>query len=303
MKIKNAVLVSASLILICPLPISAQQKGQWVPGQYGLNAGAVPEPGITYGNLAVNYSASQLNNSNGSRILPNVSGTFSFWADENIIYYIPAHKFLGGYFMPYITLNLANGSLVADLVGTNLGANGGGAGFADMYLQPVNLGWHLKHADVTAGYSFFAPTGRYTPGSSDNVGSGYWGNDITSGTTYYITKNKGTSANLATDWEIHGQKKVASTPSGQFSKITPGQTFTDEWGIGQVLPLKKDLSMLSQFGLVGYDQFQVTSNGGNYLIAGIPVPASRLPFYSVHAIGGQGNFIMPAKNVVLFFKY
>jgi hypothetical protein len=135
------------------------------------------------------------------------------------------------------------------------------------------------------------------------VGSGYWGNDITSGTTFYITKNKGTSANLSTAWEIHGQRTVASTPAGQLSKITPGQAFTMEWGLGQVLPLKKDLSMLAQLGLVGYDQWQVSANGGNYLVAGIPVAASRLPYYSVHAIGAQGNFIVPGKDLTFFFKY
>jgi len=27
------------------------------------------------------------------------------------------------------------------------------------------------------------------------------------------------------------------------------------------------------------------------------------PFYSVHAVGGQANFIMPAKNLAVFFKY
>jgi hypothetical protein len=27
-----------------------QQKGQWLPGQFGLNAGVIPEPGITYAN-------------------------------------------------------------------------------------------------------------------------------------------------------------------------------------------------------------------------------------------------------------
>jgi hypothetical protein len=34
-----------------------------------------------------------------------------------------------------------------------------------------------------------------------------------------------------------------------------------------------------------------------------PVPERSIPFYSVHAIGVQGNFILPAKNVVAFFKY
>jgi hypothetical protein len=123
------------------------------------------------------------------------------------------------------------------------------------------------------------------------------------GTTLYITKNQGTTANLATDWEIHGQKTVASTPSGQFSKITPGQAFTDEWGIGQVLPLKKDMSQLAQLGLVGYDQWQVSGNGGNYLVTGLPVAASKIPYYSVHGIGFQANYILPAKDFVLFFKY
>jgi hypothetical protein len=293
----------ASVVLISCFPSLAQQKGQWVPGQFGLNAGVIPDPGITYANLALNYSAGQLNDSNGNRILKNVSGTYSFWVDENILYYVPEHKILGGYYMPYVSINVANGSLVADITGTNLNVSGGGAGLADTYVQPLNIGWHFSRADFNVGYAFMAPTGRYTPGATNNVGSGYWGNNITSGTTFYITKNKGTSANLFTDWEIHGSRQVASKPAGAFSNITPGQAFTMEWGIGQVLPIKKDLSMLAQLGVVGYDQWQVTSDGGNFLIAGRPIPASLTPSYSVHSIGFQGNFIVPKPGLAFFFKY
>jgi hypothetical protein len=146
--------------------------------------------------------------------------------------------------------------------------------------------------DFNVGYAFSAPTGRFTQGASDNVGSGYWGNNITSGTTFYITKNKATTANLASDWEIHGQK------SG--TNITPGQAFTIEWGLGQILPLKKDFSRLLQLGFVGYDQWQVSHSSGT-LAPGIP--EFSLPFYSVHAIGVQANFILPAKDLSAFFKY
>jgi hypothetical protein len=62
------------------------------------------------------------------------------------------------------------------------------------------------------------------------------------------------------------------------------------------------MSQLLQVGLVGYDQFQVTANGGTVLVAGIPVPARLSPFYSVHAIGGQVNYILPARNLIFFFK-
>jgi len=302
-KIETAVL--ACVLMGGASSAFAQQKGQWVPGQFGLNAGTIPEPGITYANLALNYSSSRLNDSNGNRLTQNVTGTYAFWVDENIFYYVPKHKILGGYFIPYVALNYASGSVVADipLGSTNLSADGGGAGFADMYVQPVNLGWHLKRADVVAGYAFNAPTGRYTPGATDNVGSGYWGNNITTGTTYYITKDRGTSANLTTDWEVHGQRKTASTPAGQFSEKTPGQAFTDEWGIGQILPLKKDFSRLLQLGLVGYDQWQVTSNGGTVIVAGIPINASTIPYYSVHGIGFQSDYVLPTKGLALFFKY
>lgn len=301
---RNARVVLLAGIVLCHIVTAmAQQKGQWTPGQFGLNAGVIPDTGITYANLAMNYSAGQLNDSAGNKI-SRITGTYGFWVDENILYYVPNHKILGGYFMPYISMNVANGSLVADIVGTNLSANGGGGGFADLWVQPINIGWHFaKRVDFNIGYAFTAPTGRYTPGASNNVGSGYWGNNITSGTTLYITKNQGTTANLATNWEIHGQRTVASVPSGQFSKITPGQAFTDEWGIGQVLPLKKDMSQLAQLGLVGYDQWQVSGNGGTYLVAGLPVAASRIPYYSVHGIGLQANYILPAKDFVLFFKY
>jgi hypothetical protein len=275
----------------------AQQKGQWVPGQFGLNAGVIPDPGITYANMALNYSASQLNGPTGNNV-PGINGTYSFWVDENIIYYVPKHKFLGGYFMPYIALNYASGELVANITGTNLSGGGGGSGFADTFVEPLNLGWHLKHADANVGYAFTAPTGRFTQGASNNVGSGYWGNNLTSGITYYITKNKGTSANLATDWEFHGQK------SG--TNITPGQAFTIEWGFGQILPLKKDFSRLLQLGFVGYDQWQVAKSSGTLIIAPPPVPPineSAIPYYSVHAVGVQANFILPAKDLAAFVKF
>jgi hypothetical protein len=60
---------------------------------------------------------------------------------------------------------------------------------------------------------------------------------------------------------------------------------------------------LLEVGLIGYDQWQVSANGDNYLVAGLPVAASRVPYYSVHAVGLQTNFILPAKSLAFFFKY
>jgi hypothetical protein len=108
----------------------AQQKGQWQPGQFGLNAGVIPAPGISDANMPLSYSASQLNDSHGNAI-PGVTGSYSVWVDENIAYYVPTKKILGGYYMPYISVNWASGELVADFTGDNLGAAGGGSSLAD----------------------------------------------------------------------------------------------------------------------------------------------------------------------------
>ena len=80
------------------------------------------------------------------------------------------------------------------------------------------------------------------------------------------------------------------------------------YGVGQILPLSKNLSKLLQVGAIGYDQWQITENGGTFALTGplgntIILPANTLPYYSVHAAGGQVNFIMPEKNFALFFKY
>jgi hypothetical protein len=280
----------ALIVLSVCSPLRAQQKGQWMSGQVGLNAGILPSPGFTAVNMDINYSAGTFNDRNGNAV--PVTGSYNVWVVETLLYFVPNTKFLGGNigFM-IVQPTGANGSLTV----TQFGLGGGGYGFTDTFVQPFGLGWHLKRADIQVGDAFMIPTGRYAPGATNNIGSGYFGNHFMTGTTVYLTKNKGTSVNLFTDWEVHGQKQSSAT-----NYVTPGQAFTDEWGFGQVLPLDKQFTKLIQLGVVGYDQWQVTADSGT-LAGGLP--AGRSPFYSVHAVGGQADFILPAKNIALFFKY
>jgi hypothetical protein len=287
--------ICIGILIFGVIPVSAQQKGQYMPGQFGLNAGVLPDPGFTYANITINYFADTLTDAAGKST--PLATDYNIWAVENIFMFQPKHKFLGAKYVPLIIApTIANGSLTLGAINfPNLTVNAGGAGIADIWVQPLNLGWSFKRADITFGDGFVAPTGRYTPGASNNVGSGYWGNDLLTGSTFYLTKNKGTSANLFTDWEVHGSKT-----SGQGTSLTPGQTFTMEWGLGQVLPLKKDFSMLGQLGVIGYDQWQVSDNGG---LVAPRIPASAFPYYAVHAIGFQTTLILPPKALNFYFKF
>jgi hypothetical protein len=294
------VIVVSLLLSINASSAFAQQKPQWVPGQIGLNAGIMPSPGFTYANITLNYDAGIFKDLNGRPI--TVTGTYNVWAVENIFYWIANTRVLKGNIGGFVMFPTpATGSLNADISNINfpnLSLAVGGTGLADLWLQPLNIGWHLNRADLKVMDGFMIPTGRYTPGATDNIGTGYFGNHLQTGATFYITKNKGTSANLFTDWEVHGARPGILNTSKK-----PGQAFTDEWGLGQVLPLKKDLSQLLQVGGIGYDQWQITDNVGSALNGNIIVNARILPHYSVHAAGGQAVYIAPAKNLTLNFKY
>jgi hypothetical protein len=304
-RIQFARLLLVILLVGFAVALPGQQRPQWLPGQVGLNAGILPSPGFTYVNIAVRYSADRFNGPAGNNIVTGNligSGNFTIWADESLFYYVSDAKILGGNIGFALGIIPASGYLTADILPnlTDLTATAGGSGVSDLFVEPFALGWHLKRADIQVAEAVMPPTGRYTPGATDNIGSGYFGNMVQAATTVYLTKNKGTSANLYTNWEVHGARQGANN-----TDKTPGQAFTDEWGLGQVLPLKKNFSQLLQVGAVGYDQWQITANSGTIPVPGtnLILAANQVPFYSVHAVGGQANYILSAKELAAFFKY
>jgi len=241
-------LIMVAALLFIATPARAQVRGQYTPGMTATNSGTLPDPGLTYQNLFQLYSFNQAKGPNGER-LP-VNGSILVIADQNIFLWVSKKKILG-----------ANIGLVADLPITNksltsatLGALGGGSGLADSYYQPFTLGWHEKRANYTVAYGFTAPTGRFNAGASNNVGSGYWGNDLSAGETFYLTKNKGTAVSVYEMYEFHGTQKT--------TQIHPGQTFDLDYSLTQVLPLQKNMHTLLQLGLIGYEQLQTTDKSG-----------------------------------------
>jgi hypothetical protein len=144
---KPAVLICTALFIGSSL--MAQQKGQYQPGQYGLNAGILPDPGITYADYNINYNAGQLNFANGTPT--RIKGSYNVWAWENIFFYVPKFKVLGAKFAPYMVLpTLATGSLTLPFLGNGVTVGTGALGLADTWCQPLNLGWHLPRADMVS---------------------------------------------------------------------------------------------------------------------------------------------------------
>jgi hypothetical protein len=271
------------LMLVAAIPATtvAQQKGQYILGTYGLNAGIQPAPGFSYGNQATFFWAGRLKGGNGQPI--PVNGSYDLDLDQNMFIYTSTLKILGGTYGAVFDLVTANASVTAPQIGLATG----GEGVSDTYIQPLTLGYHYPRVDFSVNFGLIAPTGRYSPNpNSDTNGSGYWGYMPSVGSTIYLTRNKGTSLSVFSLYEFHGKKR--------YSNITPGQTFNLEWGLGQMLPVK---SNLLQFGVVGYGQWQTSDDGGRQSQA---VANSR---YAVAAIGPQATYIVPKWNLSFFFRY
>ncbi len=264
----------------------APLRGQYGPGFNATNSGVMPGPGITYSNTFMDYSFNELVCPHCDTVGLGASKlSTAVLVDMNVFMWVSKFKILGADYGVVAGLPFSNSSL--ELVG--LGPVGGGGGFDDSFYQPITLGWHLKRADIMVAYAFFAPTGRFSPGASNNTGAGLWTNAPTAGETFYLTKNRALAFSAYQMYEFH------TTQEG--TNIHPGQTFDLDYSLTQILPLKKDMSTLLQVGWVGYGQYQTSNNSGPNVNPTIP------GHYLVNAMGVGANVILPARKAAVGFKW
>jgi hypothetical protein len=179
----------------------------------------------------------------------------------------------------------------------------GGFGAGDLYFQPVWLGKSIQHFDFAFAYGFYAPVGRYNTQTitlpvvgaakvenSDNLGYGFWTHQFQGAVAWYPMTNKGTAVVTALTYETNSKKEDFD--------LTPGDNLSLNWGISQMLPLKKNMSLLAEVGLAGYDTWQITHDSGS---------AAGSTLDQVHAVGGQlGLTYVPwalSVNVHGFYEY
>jgi hypothetical protein len=182
------------------------------------------------------------------------------------------------------TLPVANNSLSSDITGSI----SGGSGFADSYYQPFILGWNKERFAIRAVYGFLAPTGSFTAGANDNVGSGYWTHAFSSGQTFYLTRNRKTALSAFQMYEVHTTQKETN--------IHPGQNLDLDYSLTHSIAMTDNSHL--QFGLVGYNQWQTTDKTG----PGI-TPEQAAAHYKVNALGAGSNVVLDKLNLTAGFKY
>lgn len=269
-------------LLVAATPAAAQVRGLYTPGVNATNSGTLPAPGLTYSNVFLNYSFNEIKGPIGGTI--PVDANIAVFMDFNLFVYVTKAKVLGASLAFVTGLTLVNSSLSA--------ANepmGGGGGFGPMWVQPLTLGWQRKRADIQFAYAFIPPTGRYSPGATNNVSPGYWANCLALGETFHLTKDKKTALSAYQLYEFHTEKEGTG--------VTPGQTFNLDYSLTRIFVLGKSKTTMLQLGLVGYGQWQTTDNSG-----AVNAVQARLN-YGVNGLGGAANLILPLRKASLGVKY
>jgi len=259
----------------------AQVRGVYPPGTSATNSGVTPPSGFSYANLLAIYGRDQFKGTQGEVL---ATGSQSVIMDLNSFIWVSKKEILGGAkFSMSATLPVANNSLTSDVTGPV----SGGSGFADSYYQPLIIGWNKERVAIRAVYGFLAPTGRFTAGANDNVGSGYWTHAVSSGQTFYLTENKKTSISTFEMYELHTTQQTTA--------IHPGQTLDLDYSVMHSIGLRGEKRL--QIGLVGYHQLQTTDKTGPTI-----TPEQSAAHYKVNALGFASNVSFSSKGSV-GFKY
>lgn len=255
----------------------AQERGQYIPGTTGLNSGIQAPEGITYANLFIWYPSTKFKNQNGDTSALNFD--LDLLADLNLVAYTTKAKFLGANVGMAVAVPIVNTPISLP----NLGANVSPTGIADIYFEPINLGWKGKRADTKLAYGFIAPTGKFDSVGTDTTTTDFWGHQITLASTIYLEKTKLTQFSFSTNWEFHHKKR--------HEDVKVGNNMTLEAGVGKIF-IKNGGKQLLQFGGVGYAEFQLTRDSGS----GVPVLTADNKD-RVFAIGPEFGVILPTKKL------
>jgi hypothetical protein len=283
-RISAATLLSIPIALLTLIVLEAaalgQVRGVYSPGSTLTGGGTVPDPGFSYFNQIWYNSASRLMGPQG-KALP-VQGSVAVLSDSNAVVYVPKFKFLAAHLEFMVVVAFAQGNFAARGPLGGPGVSGGGAGLTNTNFVPFDLGWHLKWADIQTGYSVYAPTGRFVPGASNNVSSGFWTNAWQTGATIFLNKSQATQASVFNTY--------AWNTVQQGTGIHPGQNDSVDYSLSQLFLLGKDGKWSFQVGAAGYGQWQTTNNGGQN-------PIREALRYEVQAAGITISFSSPFKGL------
>ncbi|WP_289664268.1 SphA family protein [Flavobacterium panacagri] len=281
MKAKNTIsgktlrLFLMTMFAMISLYSNAQLKGGHILGAMGLQSGTqAPENTLSVYVPAYIYTANCLRNGDGDNMGNPDLIMFITGVGAN---YVSDFKILGANYGATILLAGASNTIQGSYIDSK-----SNFAFTDMYVQPIQLGWHNKKADFVFSYQMYIPTGKYELGGSNNSGLGMFMNEFSAGTTLFFNEKKTFHLSALAAYEINGKKKDTDIKTGDILSI--------EGGLGKTFYCmnaeKTAPKGIWNAGLIYYFQYKVSDDK-------IPVGSLILEPDKDHigAVGAEVNYL------------
>jgi hypothetical protein len=277
----SASIGAAACAILCVTTLSAQNRGLYPLGMSSVNSGGSTVAGFSYSNQLLIYGRDKSKDNSGATI---ATGANSVIMDLNSITWVSSKPILGGArFSATFTQPFAKNSLASDVSGTI----SGGGGLADTYVIPFVLGWSKERVNFRVLLGVLAPTGKYTPGADDNVGSGYWTPTLATGQTFQLGRQFVLSTFELYEW--HTEQEGTG--------VMPGETFDLDYSLMRGFQMSGG-SWLLQLGAAGYLARQTTARTGPTITA-----AQMQDRYAVNSLGLSSHVTIPKHKLNMGIRY
>ena len=283
---KRRLILAATLGLVVwalgPTPARAQYNGHHTKGDYGLMSGSQAPPGFYLAApIYVRYDSDTLRNSEGDQVSldPDRRGSLAVNAYVVGLIWVSEYKIFGANYSIQAFPAFTDNALEVPILKVDEGSS---TGFADLYFQPINLGWHTARADFIAGLGVNAPTGRYEADGDENLGLGMWSLEIFGGTTVYFDKPKSWHFAATAFYETHTEK--------QDTDVQVGDLLTLEGGLGWSF-----MQGAANVGLAYYAQWKVTDDALDF---DHDLPIGR---HQVYGVGPELTIPIATKKKLIGF--
>jgi hypothetical protein len=276
------VVVVVAVAVLGPSLVHAQYNGHNTKGDFGLMSGSQAPPGFYLAApIYVRYDADTLRNSEGDRVSldPERRGSLAVNAYVVGLIWVSEYKIFGANYSIQAFPAFTDNALEVPILEIDKGSS---TGFADLYIQPMNLGWHSPRADFIAGLGIFAPTGRYEASGDENLGLGMWSFEVFGGTTVYFDEAKRWHFAATAFYETHTDKEDTD--------IRVGDLLTLEGGFGWSF-----MQGAANVGLAYYAQWKVTEDD---LGIDLDLPIGK---HRVYGVGPELTFPIATKKKLIGF--
>src|SRR5262245_57876070 len=211
----RSLILAVAIVLVNPAKGFAQLNGQNIKGDAGLKSGSQAPPGAYVAVPLYFYTADQIKDRDGNQLREGTLDASVYGMALNVV---TTRTIAGANYGFLVALPWANNRVQ----GVNDFDSNPGAGLTDLFIQPINLGWHTPRADLTVAYGLYLPTGRYPAGADNNTGLGMWAHELLLGTTAYLNHTRSLHAATTATFDFQSEKEDSSTKVGNILNLEGG---------------------------------------------------------------------------------